>query len=339
MVTSFLSAQVQLSIEAERHQAAGFPIVVNLSMTNIADSDEGAVNWWCGGPKSYPPAEHFIVSVRYNAESEWHEVEPTNGQHVQGSGFTGILQPGESIITPLAIPIELPDSGMSVHQEQGDLGWVSIRVSTKKWKSEKSVETDVSILGRRKDVDGRREELIKSVLVGTDSFSMHLAAKYPDSAIMDALLKMVTVDCQPIARRSAQALVHQSTLPEKSGDELADAVRRWAELSCDAETSATMRLIAIVALKSQSESGRKAVLELLKTQSDSRTLTDVFDVLRLSPGDLKWLKRARSAIESTQQTEPDDQELNRFANLSINWLNSRIQNIEASEEAKANESE
>ena len=118
MVNSFLFSQVTLSIEADRQQAAGFPVVVSVGMTSIADSNEDAVQWWCGGPERFPGAQNFIVRVRYNHESEWHEVEPTNGQFIQGSGFTGILKRGESIITPLAIPVNLPDSGMDLHQER-----------------------------------------------------------------------------------------------------------------------------------------------------------------------------------------------------------------------------
>ena len=174
---------------------------------------------------------------------------------------------------------------------------------------------------------------------GTDSFSMHLATKYPDPATLDVMLKLVAVDCEPIARRSAQALIHQPTLPEESGAELADAVRRWGELSRNAEMSATMRMIAAVALKTQSETAREAVLELLETQPDTQTLTYVCDVLRLSPGDLQWLKRARSAIDSAQQASPDDKELTRFANLSIKWLTSRIQNIEVLDRRKSKDPE
>src|SRR4051794_35285209 len=98
--------EVQITAKADREQPTGWPLVVEVTLTN---SGARAISWWCGGPEIYPGAEHFVVEVRYGPESEWHSVQPTNGQYTEGSGGNRELKPGESIVVPLAIPVSKAD--------------------------------------------------------------------------------------------------------------------------------------------------------------------------------------------------------------------------------------
>ena len=80
-------SEVVISIpNAESPQPAGYPVVLELTLTNPG---KDSVAWWCGGPERYPGAEHFVVEVRYDGGEKWHAVEATNGQYTQGSGDTG----------------------------------------------------------------------------------------------------------------------------------------------------------------------------------------------------------------------------------------------------------
>lgn len=315
---------VELSLDLQRNQAAGFPIVVNVNVKNIG---KDKIRWWCGGPKQYPGGEHFDVSVRYNADRDWREVSPSNGQYVQGSGFTRFLKPGESIVVPLAIPLELPDSGLELSKKNGNLGGVSLRISPKTWDSNGPAEAYVTVWNKREYLDARRQSMIKAIFDETDCFNRHLADQYADEAVVDAMLKLVSIDCGPVALRAAKALGQQPSLPNEMGEELVEVARRWMNPPRGIEFHEIISPISAAALKTRSKLVRKEILHQLETATDSRAKRNIIDALALSKGDLSWLEQARSAIESVQVASSDDKELARRATWAIKWLDSRISNL------------
>lgn len=320
--TYVYSDEVTVSLAAESG-AAGFPVIVNVTLTN---STHEKISWWCGGPDVYPGAEHFTVRLRYNAESEWHDAMPTNGQYVQGSGFSRHLGPGESIVVPLAIPIDLPESTLDLAKENGLMGSVAIRVSCGEWKTAEQ-EVRVDIRSNRKIVDSLRQRIIGAILNDDDPFGMHLASRHADPQSLDALLKLATVDCGPVASNAARALVSQPELPSEWGEELSLAARRWFARKPELELGGIQENMVAIALKTQSSSARNLILDLLQTSSDSRKTWSIINALRLSPGDSEWLERARIAIEAVRVGSPDDEELARQVDLASKWLDSRLQNI------------
>jgi len=317
--------EISLSIAADRIQPAGWPIIVELTVTNIGEEQ---ISWWCGGPDKYPGAEHFIVEVRYGGEATWHEVSASNGQYRQGSGFSLRLAPGESIVVPLAAPIELPNPDSWLAERGGPMGGVTIRVSPRHWRADVPVERYVKIYNRQEYLDLRRVRVINAVLKGAPFFWRHVGERYPDPVVMDAMLKLVTVDCVPIARGAARVLARQPTLPEKAAGDLALMVRRWVPRSPSPGWGGLRESMVAVALKTQSEPPRETVLELVRKSTDARTRWMLINALRLSPGDSKWLTRARAAILALQRASPDDQELAEQTKRATRWLDSRLENDE-----------
>jgi hypothetical protein len=133
---------VALSLDVDGCQPTGWPIVVDVTLTNEGNEK---LEWWCGGPDMYPPAHHFAVKVRYGADTNWHDVIASNGQYVEGSGSASSLAPGESIQVPLAVPIDLPDTGDSVARQDGFMESVTVRVSSSTWSSATPVEISVTV--------------------------------------------------------------------------------------------------------------------------------------------------------------------------------------------------
>ncbi len=123
-------------------------------------------------------------------------------------------------------------------------------------------------------------------------FQRHLAERYADPVVIDALVKLVTVDNAPIVTGVAPILAAQRELPLDAGDALAGAVRR-----CLPRSEYGLRESVVgAALKTRSEPARKAVLEALRDPSDVGARWIAIDALRLSPGDPAWLQRARPAM-------------------------------------------
>lgn len=311
---------VSLSLSADRTQPAGWPIIVEVTITNVGQED---VTWWNGGPDEYPSAEHFAVKVRYGADTNWNEVTPSNGQYVQGSGGDRGLPPGESIRVPLAIPINLPDSGNTLAQQDGRMGGVSVRVSTTSWQAE-TVETYCTISNRQEHLDRRRVSVISATFDGGSPFWRHVGEQYPDTVVLDTMLKLVTVECVPIALGAARLLARQPQLPKESGDEFALLVKRWVPRNPLPQWGGLRENIAEAALKSQSEAARGAVLDMLKDETDARTRWILINALRLSPGDSNWLVRARDAIKDLGKASPGEEELTRQVNSATKWLDSRL---------------
>jgi hypothetical protein len=313
---------VSLSLAVDGGQPAGWPIVVEVTVTNVGK--EG-ISWWCGGPDKYPPARHFAVSVRYGAETNWHEVTASNGQYVEGSGFDRSLTPGESIQVPLAVPIDLPDSGDSLAKQDGRMGGVTIRLSPRTWGGPAS-ETYVTVYDRQEHLDRRRARVISATVNSGDPFWRHLGERYPDAVVLDAMLKLVTVDCVPIAAGAARLLTRQPQLPEELGDEFALLVKRWVPRSPRPKWGGLRENIVAAALKTQSEPARNAVLGLLQDSPSDRTRWLLINALRLSPGDQHWLTVARDAIVDLGRASPDDEKLTQEVNRAAKWLDSRLRN-------------
>jgi len=314
---------VTLSLKVDGCQPAGWPILVDVTVTNTGNEK---VDWWCGGPDTYPPAHHFAVSVRYGADTNWHDVTPSNGQCVEGSGSSRNLAPGKSIQVPLAVPIDFSDTGDSLAEEDAFMGGVTVRVSTCTWASTSPAEMSVTVSGRKEHLDRRRGRVIRAAAEGGAPFWMHVGECYPDAVVLDAMLKLVTVDCVPIAAGAARLLARQPTLPEKSGEDFALLVMRWIPRSPKPKWGGLRENILTAALKTQSEPGRKAVLGMLKDTPNERTRWILINALRLSPGDQGWLERARDAILEFGATSPDDEESSRVVNLATDWLDSRLEN-------------
>jgi len=313
---------VALSLAMDAGQPSGWPIVGEVTVTNMGKDD---VSWWCGGPDKYPPAQHFAVKVRYGAETNWHEVTPSNGQYVMGSGFDRILTPGESIVVPLAIPINLPDSGDTLAKQDGRMGGVTIRVSTRRWVSN-PVETYVTVYDKQEHLDKRRARVISATIDGGAPFWRHVGERYSDAVVLDAMLKLVTIDCVPITAGAAQLLARQPVMPKESGDGFALLVKRWVPRSPRPQWGGLRENILSAALKTQSEPARKAVLDLLRDKPDERTRWLLINALCLSPGGQHWLTRAREAIIDFGKTSPDDEKLTQEVKRATNWLNSRLKN-------------
>ncbi len=153
--------EVSLSIKADREQALGWPLIVDLTVTNAGKQP---ISWWCGGPDLYPGAEHFVVEVRYGSDTTWHKVPASNGQYVEGSGFNRLLAPGEKIVVPLAVSIELLDSGDDLSKQDGNIGGVSMRITPREWHAATTAETHTTVWSSSVYADRQRSRAIKAIL-------------------------------------------------------------------------------------------------------------------------------------------------------------------------------
>jgi hypothetical protein len=301
--------EVQLTAKADRDQPTGWPVLVEVTLTN---SGTKAIAWWCGGGgETYPRAEEFAVEVRYGAHGKWHSVAATNGQPVQGSGFGRALKPGESIAVPLAIPVDEKSGG------------VSFRVSPRQWHAATATEGFVRMHEDPGYADIRRAKVIHSALTRTPAFWRHLAERYADDVVVDAMLKLVTVDSELIVGPAAQVLAHQKTLPAGAGDTFARLITRWLPLEPRRESREVQRWIAQAALKTQGESARNAIIEVMSQTKDAPTREIAVEALRTSPGDAVWLLRAKEAIEALRPLSDHD-DLARPQEQAIRWLESGI---------------
>lgn len=313
---------VTLTIRHDSPQPAGWPIVVELTLTNTGPQPIG---WWCGGPDVYPPAQHFNVQVRYGAEIDWHTVQTTNGQNIIGSGFTRQLKPGESMVVPLAIPVE-KEEGISIRIEPGQWG--------ETWRMDKPAEAYVQLLRDRRYADQRRAEVIEAAISQRPAFGRHLAEQYADTVVIDAMLKLVTVDNAPITAGAARVLARQKTLPQSAGHDFAVLVPRWLSLSPRPEWGGLQANVVEAALKTQSDAARKAVLDVLNHPTEPNARRIALDQLRSSPGDDDWLRTVKGEIIAVQQTSPDDAELAKQTKLAIEWLDSRLKDTNRPHDGK-----
>ena len=293
---------------ADRPQPAGWPVVVEVKLTNTGAEP---ISWWSGGPDKYPAAEHFAVQVRYGSDSDWHDVKATNGQYTQGSGFGRALKSGESVTVPLAIPVKKADH-------------VTVRVSPRTWHATKPAEESTNVSGEARVLDPYRAKLIAAAIQPSSPFQRHLAERYADSVVIDALTKLITVDNEPIVTGVAPILARQRELPADTGEALGNAVKRWLPRTPRPEWGGLREYVVEAALKTRSEPARKVVLDALREPPNADARWLVINALRLSSGDAAWLRRARTAIADAGQARPDDAELARQVKLATEWLDSRI---------------
>ncbi len=301
-------AAVQISAKADSDQPASWPLVVEITLTN---SGTKAISWWCGGPDEYPGAEHFLVEVRDGPKIDWHVVAATNGQYVEGSGTGRQLKPGESIVVPLAFAVSKTDI-------------VFFRIKPRDWPAAAPAEGAIRVRGDSRCVDARRARVIACVLTQSPPFWQHLAEHYADSVVIDAMLKLVTIDNAPIVTGAAKVLARQKTLPTSASDSFAMLINRWLPRAPRTEWSGLREWIAEAALKTEGESARQAMLQLMAETKDSNTRWVAMNALRLSPGDEAWLRRARESIIALSALEKDDGDFARRQKLATEWLDARI---------------
>ena len=301
--------EVAITASADREQPSGWPVIVELTLTNVGNEP---IKWWCGGPDVYPGAEHFRVQVRQGVGDDWRDVKPTNGQYIEGSGTYRHLKPGESITVPLALPVEKKSES-------------SFRILPREWSADKFAEVSVLLSDDPVYADRRRARMIEAVLGQTDPFWRHIAERYADAAVIEAMLSSVMEDDAPIVAKAASVLARQGKLPEGAGGDFAALVRRWLPQSPRPEWGGLREDIVAAALKTQSEEARTAVLDAMRAAPDANSRWIAINALRLSPGDDEWLRRARAAIIRLQRASPRDAELERQSKLAVQWLDSRLE--------------
>jgi len=268
-----MKGEVTLTVNADRKQPAGWPVVVELTVRNTGKEP---VSWWCGGPGIYPGAEHFAVRVRYGRETVWQDATGSNGQYTEGSGRARQLASGESIVVPLAVPVR--------KLESSSLG-VTVSILPRDWHAAEPVECFVSVIEDAQRAEQMRVSVIQAVL-NRNAFWMHVAERYPDPVVMDAMLKLVTLDCAPIVSISAHVLARQATLPEEAGKDFAAVVKRWLPQKARPEWGGLQDDVTRAALATKSEAARRAVLELLQSAPDAQARSILISALRVSAAGL-----------------------------------------------------
>ena len=306
---------VAISIKADRFQPADNPVIIEMTVSNVGDDN---VSWWCGGPDRYPGDNCFRVETRRGLDVSWRNTPCSNGQYSIGSGLIMHLKPGDSIVVPLVVAIEIPAPKTKPRQLSDTVETVFVRVRPVEWMMEKVEEANVEISISRQVLDERRFHMISSVSEHGSLFWRHVAGKYADEVVIDAMVKLAETDCRPLASTAAAMLASQPTLPENAGINLASAIKRWGE---DGKVS---RELCIAALKSHSPYARKQVLDLLKVLRDEQAVYDLTEALMTSPGDISWLKTAHDAVQNLQEEPALSEGNKRQTERVAKWLNSRI---------------
>lgn len=306
---------VAISIKVDRFQPADNPVIIEMTLKNVGDEN---ISWWCGGPDRYPGDRYFRVETRLGLDVSWRSTPCSNGQYSMGSGFHLPLKPGESIVVPLAVAIEIPTPKTKPRQLSDIVETVFVRVRPVEWMMEKVEEANVEISIGRQVLDERRFHMISSVSEHGSSFWRHVAGKYADEVVIDAMVKLAETDCRPLASTAAAVLASQPTLPENAGINLASAIKRWG---ADGKVS---QELCVAALKSHSPYAREQVLNLLKNLRDEQAVNALTEALMTSPGDISWLKTAHDAIESLHQEPALSERNKRQTQRVVEWLNSRI---------------
>jgi len=312
-----VKGDVKLTISADREQPAGWPVVLSVTVENVGKEE---ISWWCGGPETYPGAEHFVVQVRDSLDSILHEVAATNGQYTQGSGWSRKLAPGRSIVVPLAVPVRKfagpPPLGPRT------LG-VIMSVQPRDWHAAEPAQYHVTVTEYAGLAEKTRVSHIQSLL-SRNAFWTHVAERYPDPVITDAMLKLVTLDCAPVVSVSARVLARQAMLPREAGEDLGMAVNRWLPRKAVPDWGGLQDDVVRAALATRSVAARQAVLDLLQKTADLRTRTLLIGALAASPGDREWLELVRSSFVRLQQQFLGDAELVSRAQWGMKWIASRL---------------
>src|SRR5262249_4234453 len=200
----------------------------------------------------------------------------TNGQYVVGSAFGRHLKPGKSITVPLALPVEKKSE-------------ISFRILPRQWRADKFAEVSVLLSDDPLYADRRRARVIEAVLGQTDYFWLHIAERYADAAVIEAMLSAVMEDDALIVAKAAGVLASQGKLPEGAGSDFAALVRRWLPQSPRPEWGGLREFIVAAALKTQSEEARTAVLAAMRAAPDATSRWIAINALRVSPGHGEWL--------------------------------------------------
>lgn len=298
---------VELSTPEVRYQCAGWPVIVELKVTNVGDQTVS----WSYGATNYPGTTHFRVEVRYGAEEYWHEIAATNGQLEAGTPSLGQIKRGESIVTPLAVPVrpKNPDDT------------VSIRITTTaEWRCEKPVECDIHLTDSSSDLDELRARVIAAAMPNAHLFWQHLAEQYADPVVIDAMLKLVTVDNALIVEQASRVLARQKTLPSTAGIVLGPSVAFWLPRN-------DMYFLMLAALNSQSETARRAILDVLSSSTDAGKRAMIVSVLSNSPGGIEWVQRAREACAGAIGSAPAGSELAIRVKSALERLDRRIEEL------------
>lgn len=313
--------KVALTLKADNPQPAGEPVVMEITLTNLGSKD---IRWWCGGPSKYPKASDFTVEASFLG-TRWplNSEAFSNGQYEQGSGIFVHLTPGESIQVPLAVVVSVPEN-VKLPPGQKYFDHIHLYVSAVAWETDQSTDYIVNFNDRKETADQRRTQLIQSITSSGPPFWLHMAEKHADTFVIEALLKLLAIDVEPISTNARSALTWQPRLPESAGKDLAALVRKTCTpgKSCARDSPAADLIRA--ALKTQSEAARDAVFEYLKTADDPETCKTLYDRLRESPGDAAWFQRAQQAILEHDKTYPINAATSREAKQAVESLEYQI---------------
>jgi len=316
-----LKGKVALSFKADSQQPVGGPVVVEITLTNLGSE---TIHWWCGGPARYPKASDFAVEASYYGY-RWQLNSKlfSNGQYEQGSGRGVDLAPGESIMAPLAVVLSAPEN-VKLPTGPPVFDHIHLYVSTVAWETEQPPEVYVSLKDDKKTLDERRTQLIKAITSSGPPFWLHMAQTYADPVVIEALLKLSTIDVEPMCSNARTALAWQPRLPESAGKDLAALVRKICIPGKSFSTYSPPGDLLRAALKTLAEEAREAVLGCLKTADDPETCKALYNHLVHSPGDAAWYQRARQAIVEQDKTHPINTATSREAKNAVDSLEQSI---------------
>jgi hypothetical protein len=313
------SGTVVLRIEAEKMQPVGMPLIIQVHLKNVGSKP---ISWWCGIGSQLPGTDNFQVETRHKGQVGWSEVAATNNEANEGSGMEQKLKVGESLVVPLVVPVRPQSVVGHMKNEAIYVDTIDVRVRCGLDATGGAVETQVFIYHDPQLTENRRFRMICGILDGDKPFWNHLARNYADTVVLDAAYRLAEVDNRHVAEAAFRVLARQPALPMERGADLARLVRKWVLIG-DLDYS-----VIASALSTQSEIARKTAFELLVETKNSRICFPVVDALRMSPGDVEWLKRVRAEIEGFQRRGIKNERLEHNSHLAISWINQRLANLQ-----------
>ena len=282
--------EVSLALSHDRWQPAGMPAVVEATITNVGTT---TVSWNCSGPGKFPIAQEFTVEVYDPKAEEFRPAKATNGQNTGGFGSTYVgIEPGESIVVPLAVAAPQGTDNLRVRVRLYNLKTAA-------------AETRLDFSDQPWMAEQRRARVIRATVADDEPFYQHLAYQYPDPVVLDALLKLVTIDSPDIAAKAARTLARDDALPESAGGPLAAAVAQWAPRPYRLANGTMHTWLCMAALGTQSEPARAAVLRAMAEVTDAEARAAIIEEVRNAPGDGVWLRRARDAVAALPEPVDD----------------------------------
>jgi len=314
------SGTVGLRIEAEQQQPVGMPLIIHVHILNVGSKP---ISWWCAKGSRLPGALSFQIETRHEGDANWRVIAATNNEGDEGSGNGKDLKVGESLVVPLVVPVRPQSVAGHVSNETIYVDTIHVRVRSRLESISNSVaETQVSICHDSRLIEKRRFQMICGIADADRSFWNHVAMNYADPVVLDAACRLAEVDNRPTVEAACGVLASQPSLSEEHGADLARLVRKWASKG-DLDYS-----VIAAALATQSEIARKTAFELLVESSNVITPFRVVDALRMSPGDVEWLKRVRTEIEEFQGRGIKNERLAHDCQLAVSWINQRLANLQ-----------